>query len=60
MADPADQSYGAVVRSVASPDVMSTALPTYIRRHTFSMGHCPVFPNMRVTVETLVLRSSYD
>jgi hypothetical protein len=39
---------------------MSLASPAYKRRYTFGMAHCPVFLGMRVTVETPVLRSSYD
>jgi hypothetical protein len=37
---------------------MDPASPPGVRRHTPNMVHSPVFPGMRVTVATLMLRYS--
>jgi hypothetical protein len=54
------QSYGAVVRGATLSIVMSPASPTHIRRRMLGMVHCPIFPDIWVTVVTLGLRSSHD
>jgi hypothetical protein len=46
-----------VVCDVVLPFVMNHASPSIVRRRTSSMVYSHVLPGMRVTVETLVLRS---
>jgi hypothetical protein len=54
------QSRRVVVRGAVSPVVMSPTPPASMRRHTLDMVYCSVFSGIRITVETLVLRSSHD
>jgi hypothetical protein len=42
----------------ASPVVTSLVLPAIVHWHTLGMAYCLVFPDIWVTIETQVLRSS--